>query len=242
MKKTSRKLRKNKKKEEIEKRKQLKQIKQQNKNRKVTPNTLQNERPLSGMVIKKRNEYVPAVLEGEILSAAYGNEMHTPKSRIILKPKAVNRLHSFIGWGAKTKANAVEQQGIMVGEVYQTPSGYVGVVEDVLLSSAIGNSVYVESAHSQWYEMDLSLERMNEGRKNRLVKVGWWHTHPNMSVFMSGTDRRTQELYFSKDWQFAVVLNPQDRKWAVFIGGQAESCEGYFLNRNLSKTIGGETV
>ena len=191
--------------------------------------------PLTGMVTKKLHVFTPTELTCDVFSLAYSNQDAKSVSQLIFKPQAVKQLQRHIDWGRPTSKNAVEQQGILLGSVYRTPSGYSGVVEAVLLSDAIGDRVYVESAHSEWSKMDRQMDELNQTRKHKLVKLGWWHTHPNMSIFMSGTDRETQSNYFYKDWQFAVVLNPQAKKWGVFIGEQAEPCAGCFLNQNVFK-------
>ena len=191
--------------------------------------------PLTGMVVKSQNIFVPRVIDREIVSLACANQDPHKVSQIIFKPHAVRVLQRYIGWGEATNKNVIEQQGILLGSVYQTPSGYSGVVEEVLLSDAVGNQVYVESAHSDWSRMDRQMDELNQTRKHKLVKLGWWHTHPRMAIFMSGTDKETQANYFYKEWQFAVVLNPQDKKWGAFIGENAEPCVGYFLNDNMFK-------
>ena len=219
---------------EIEKKRRCKSVN-------IRVDQLYDGQPLSGMRIKKVNRYEPISIDSEFVTPAFENRLREKFSQIVFKPQAVRHLFSYIGWGETKSYNVIEQQGILVGQVYKTPSGYTGMVEDVLLSEAIGNSVYVESAHSQWYEMDKKLDELNEGRNRKLVKVGWWHTHPNMNVFMSGTDKDTQKFYFHKEWQFAVVLNPQERKWAVFIGEDAQPCYGFFINNNMFrlKLLGG---
>lgn len=188
-----------------------------------------------GMLIRKKNIYVPTKVDEEIISPALGNGDKKKVSQIIFKPHAVRCLKKHIGWGTQTDFNVTEQQGILLGQVFQTPSGYTGVVEEVLLSEAIGNQVFVESAHSQWFAMEQQMDKLNESRKRKYVKIGWWHTHPNMSVFMSGTDKGTQSAYFHKDWQFAVVANPQDERIAAFVGENADQCSCYFVNSNFYK-------
>jgi len=194
-----------------------------------------SDKPLTGMVVRKKNIFVPRVIDHEIISSASANQEQHNGSQIIFKPQAVKQLQRYIDWGESTKRNVIEQQGILLGSVYQTPSGFSAIVEAVLLSEAVGNQVYVESAHSDWSKMDRQMDELNRGRKRKLVKLGWWHTHPNMGIFMSGTDKGTQANYFYKDWQFAVVLNPQDKKWGAFVGESAESCVGCFLNNNVFK-------
>ena len=194
------------------------------------------DEPLKGgMVIRKKNIYVPTKIDTEIISPAFGNGDKKIVSQIIFKPHAVKCLKRYIGWGSRTDFNMTEQQGILLGQVYQTPSGYTGVVEEVLLSEAVGNQVFIESNHSQWFAMEQQLDKLNESRKRKYIKVGWWHTHPNMSVFMSGTDKGTQSMYFHKDWQYAVVANPQDERIAAFVGEHADPCACYFVNSNFYK-------
>lgn len=192
-----------------------------------------SDQPLTGMVVRKKNIFEPRVIDHEIISFASANREQHRVSQIIFKPQAVKQLQRYIDWGESTQRNVIEQQGILLGSVYQTPSGYSGVVEAVLLSEAVGNQVYVESAHSDWSKMDGQMDELNRGRKCKLVKLGWWHTHPNIEIFMSGIDKGTQANYFYKDWQFAVVLNPQDKKWGAFVGEKAEPCVGCFLNNNV---------
>jgi proteasome lid subunit RPN8/RPN11 len=48
--------------------------------------------------------------------------------------------------------------------------------------------------------------------------VGWFHSHPGLGVFLSGTDLRTQRDCFGAEWQIAVVLDPQRREFGVFAG------------------------
>ena len=187
-----------------------------------------------GMRIKCIHQYIPARIEEPLVASAAGGNEH----QLVFKPHAVQRLKQAIAWGSQTHENVTEQQGILLGQVYESPSGYLGVVEEILLSGAVGTEVYVESSHSQWFEMERQMDALNESRSRKLVKVGWWHTHPNMSVFMSGTDRATQAGYFYEDWQFAAVLNPQGQKWAAFIGADATPCAGYFLNYNPFKSKG----
>ena len=194
-----------------------------------------NNKQLNTMIVKRKNVFKPNDISREMITQATLNNKSTNTSQLVFKPHAVNQIQKYTDWEKSTARNTVEQQGILLGSIYKTSSGFYGVVEEVILSDAIGNKVYVESAHSDWSKMDKQMDILNENRKRKLVKLGWWHTHPNMSIFMSGTDKNTQSNYFYKDWQFAVVLNPQDKDWGVFIGENADICSGYFLNFNVYK-------
>lgn len=194
---------------------------------------------LSSLVIRKMNVYSPAPLDEHPEASRYLAPKDTDRHRLLFLPSAVRELQAYIGWGCKEPYNETEQQGILLGQVYRTSQGaYVGFVEHVLLSQAQGNAVYVESDHTQWSAMDRQMDELNASRSLPLVKVGWWHTHPNMSVFMSSTDRMTQSLYFHKSWQFAVVLNPQAKIWKAFIGEEATECPGQNIRTVACRPMG----
>jgi proteasome lid subunit RPN8/RPN11 len=41
-----------------------------------------------------------------------------------------------------------------------------------------------------------------------LKVVGWYHSHPGLSAFLSGTDKETQRKYFNLPHHVAVVIDP----------------------------------
>ncbi len=180
--------------------------------------------PSAGIRVTRIRRYEPTYTEDETLLPE-GDGDH----QLLFTPHAAELLRGLTDWGTESERNVIEQQGIMLGKVYRTPRGFTGVVEELVLSSAVGNAVYVESSHSEWSEMDRRMDELNEQREEKLVKVGWWHTHPNMSIFMSGTDRRTQADYFYQPWQFAAVFNPQAELWGAYIGECAQACTGKWI-------------
>lgn len=41
-----------------------------------------------------------------------------------------------------------------------------------------------------------------------IVIVGWYHSHPDIGIFLSGTDERNMKLYHYKPYQIAIVIDP----------------------------------
>lgn len=197
--------------------------------------------PLDGMLFNRINRFVPQRTEARLFSGTLTCDDALFGSELVFTRAAAKQIKEFTDWGKQTERNRVEQQGMLLGQVYSTPDGFIGLVEFVVLSEAVGNSVYIESAHSEWSEMDRVMDEENARRKYKLVKVGWWHTHPNMSIFMSETDKTTQRNYFNENWQFAAVLNPQHMKWGAFVGEKSEECFGCFINLDLKKIKKGGT-
>lgn len=66
--------------------------------------------------------------------------------------------------------------------------------------SSMGHVVIKSSTYDRvWKEID-------QGEK--MVIVGWYHSHPNIGIFLSGTDERNMKLYHYKPYQIAIVIDP----------------------------------
>jgi proteasome lid subunit RPN8/RPN11 len=50
------------------------------------------------------------------------------------------------------------------------------------------------------------------------VVVGWFHSHPGIGAFFSGTDRHTQAGFFHHPFSLGWVIDPQRREQAWFVG------------------------
>jgi proteasome lid subunit RPN8/RPN11 len=156
------------------------------------------------------------------------------KRKISLTKKAFDVIMSHIAWAEKTKENVVEQGGILIGHVYydsEKDLTYAIALDAVAGHGARGTSAYLEFNHEVWKEMidkaDIFLDAQPEPKPQI---IGWYHTHPNeLSVFMSGTDLRTQQTLFCEDWQYAIVLNPHRKIWRAFYGMYARECAGFML-------------
>ena len=53
--------------------------------------------------------------------------------------------------------------------------------------------------------------------------VGWYHSHPNLGAFFSGTDRATQRAFFNTAYSVGLVVDPLRGEEAWFIGGRSAS-------------------
>ncbi|MCC3409125.1 MAG: Mov34/MPN/PAD-1 family protein [Microcoleus sp. PH2017_10_PVI_O_A] len=149
-----------------------------------------------------------------------------------LKMDAFNTIKQHIAWGYTTHENVVEQGGILLGHAFRNPDTDVvyAIAEQAIPGRlARGSAGYLEVTHETWKEMLDYVDRLG----TQLQVIGWYHTHPNnLDVFMSGTDRTTQERLFGNDWQFAIVLNPHKQIWRAFYGADSCECRGYVLASN----------
>ncbi len=176
-------------------------------------------------------EYVPEVREiryrSEDFARAYtlicdNGSMADPHYQVVVLPEASEAIFNHIGWGTRTPQNRNEQGGFLAGRHYYDSEKelHVCVVELALPApKAKSSPVAIEISHKDSEEMYRVLDEVNltrpEGEK--LVTVGWYHTHPNeLDVFMSGIDQGTQRQLFSGEKAIALVFNPNRRIWSCF--------------------------
>ena len=156
---------------------------------------------------------------------------------LLITPQAKLQIFEHIFWGDSNSTNNVEQGGLLIGKSYIDNYQNIkfGIVERVICAkTAIGTSAYLQIGHETWKSMIDEFDIFSDLYTDKNIQiVGWYHTHPKMTVFMSGTDRNTQEKMFSKDWQYSIVLNPQRQIWRAFNGKDANECNGYFLSNPL---------
>jgi proteasome lid subunit RPN8/RPN11 len=175
--------------------------------------------------INNKAVYKPEIIDAPYNLAGRGANLQNQKRRyLILTKEALEELRYSVEWGKRTRKNQVEQGGVLVGRVLQYKDEIYNEIKHILLADTKGSTAFVEFTPKMWADMQERLSEMNEklSSETQMVITGWFHTHPNnLSVFMSGTDMRTQCLNFFQDWQASLVLNPHTKKLRVFFGAKA---------------------
>ncbi|MBK8031262.1 MAG: hypothetical protein IPK17_17580 [Chloroflexi bacterium] len=52
---------------------------------------------------------------------------------------------------------------------------------------------------------------------------GWYHSHPGFGVFLSGMDLGIHNQFFTHLWQLAVVIDPIQRHYGIFLRNPASA-------------------
>jgi len=115
---------------------------------------------------------------------------------------------------------SVEHGGILFGQAYTDPECgiYVEVTAAVAAPATIGTGARLQFTPDSWQGiMDYAKAAHPEANI-----VGWYHSHPNIGVFMSGTDMRTQQAFFRHPWCLSIVCDPVRRQIGYFLGEKAE--------------------
>ncbi len=115
-----------------------------------------------------------------------------------------------------------EQAGILIGRVYRDPSGflYTVVTAAIPVEDAEASIAQVKLRASSWPPIWQELLKDQE-----LQIIGWYHSHPGYGIFLSATDRQTQNTYFAAPWQLALVVDPIREEFGAFAGITPESLD-----------------
>lgn len=107
----------------------------------------------------------------------------------------------------------LEALGFLLGDKYTYEEHVYTVVKDVVTSKLDSSpvSVRIDDFAPMFEEMD----NMDRAGKNYIL-VGWYHSHPGHTCFLSGVDVSTQRRMFRKPYHVAVVVDPVNRELKSF--------------------------
>jgi proteasome lid subunit RPN8/RPN11 len=111
-----------------------------------------------------------------------------------------------------------ELGGILIGNVFNLGRKNKNVVhlDDIIPSKKFENSSISLKMDSEiWNDANARL-----GEKQAVV--GWYHSHPNLGVFFSATDRYNQKASFSANFHLGLVIDPIRNETALFRGAECE--------------------
>lgn len=154
------------------------------------------------------------------------------KEKLILSIEAAESLLSAIGWDSETDTNVVEQAGLLIGNRYKDPSGFIwGKVTHIIpLKETQSTRRGILMTADSFYEASSCDFPTLKAEYPDLEIIGWYHTHTfsDQPVF-SGTDYQTQSTTFSshKSW-FALVLNAQQRTYSAYYNRNAIMIQSFF--------------
>ncbi len=116
-----------------------------------------------------------------------------------------------------------ERGGLLLGFAFhdaQSPAvpSVIDVIDAVAAPTGTGTAVSLSMHTDLWQEARRRAERFDESARGdiKLMVVGWYHSHPGLGAFFSGTDRATQASFFRELWHLGLVVDPQRGEWAWF--------------------------
>jgi proteasome lid subunit RPN8/RPN11 len=118
---------------------------------------------------------------------------------------------------AHLRQGRVELGGLLIGRVFRqcesidSPPVLVEIQTSVPCVDAESTGVSLRMESSVWRDAGKFIGGSS-------LVVGWYHSHPNLGAFFSGTDRRTQRSFFNQDFNLGLVIDHIRSEEAWFIG------------------------
>lgn len=117
----------------------------------------------------------------------------------------------------------IEMGGLLLGRVHklenERPRKVVHITNFVRAAQFQGTAVSLRMDTEVW-----NSARSISGDDEFIV--GWYHSHPNLGVFFSGTDRKTQKDFFDNDYSLGLVIDPVRSQELWFLGGNSSELDG----------------
>src|SRR5690606_7016679 len=109
--------------------------------------------------------------------------------------------------------HTVEICGILVGEWRQDEDGPFATVENYIrCDNATSKFAEVTFTHESWAKINEEMDSRFDGKRI----VGWYHSHPDFGIFLSGRDCFIHEHFFGSPGQVAFVVDPVRELEGVF--------------------------
>ena len=107
----------------------------------------------------------------------------------------------------------LEALGFLIGDTYIHGGKQYIDIRTVLTSELDSTAVSVRVR--DFSELFSRLDAM-DARGEDYILVGWYHSHPGYSCFLSSTDVSTQTRMFRQDYQTAIVVDPHKAEVKAF--------------------------
>jgi proteasome lid subunit RPN8/RPN11 len=126
----------------------------------------------------------------------------------------------------------VELGGVMLGGQYEDDEGrpFVLVTDSLRAKHYESTKGSFKFTHDTWAQ----ITRERDEFPDDLQMVGWYHTHPDWGVFLSGMDMFICDNFFNKKLDVALVIDPcrQDRgfyQWTGNLEQRVRRTDGFYL-------------
>lgn len=152
--------------------------------------------------------------------AAFIAERSLPADAATIDPLIAFREEAWAGMIAHVSPEQVEVGGMLLGEVFEDPSGRLAldVLHAIPALGARQEPTYFKLTDEAWSHICA----MRDAIDPEMLIVGWYHSHPNLGAFYSGTDRASQRAFYNRPWNFGLVIDPHRDDMALFLGGDSE--------------------
>ncbi len=116
-----------------------------------------------------------------------------------------------------------EVGGILLGDVRRDEQGWLYLVVTHALPAEFANEArgHLTFTQNTWVKIHRTRESLHPDK----TIVGWYHTHPGWTIFLSKWDLFIHQNFFKQPWQIALVIDPSLDRAGFFVwkGGAVDN-------------------
>lgn len=122
-----------------------------------------------------------------------------------------------------------ELGGVLIGSVYKDKNDkfFIVIKNNIIAESTNASLSRLTFTHETWEKINVNLEKDFPNQKI----LGWYHSHPGHSVFLSTYDVFIQDNFFNLPYMTAFVYDPiiNDRGFFYKDESGIKKSEGYYI-------------
>lgn len=135
----------------------------------------------------------------------------------------------------KDARSRLEVMGFLLGEVHTWKTRTYTLVLDAITTELKSSSSKVRFDPKAFPNLFRELDEA----KFDYVLVGWYHSHPGHTCFLSGTDLETQRTFFDQPYHLALVVDPVNKDMRVFsLSGDTYRESSFAIFDRGSRSVG----
>src|SRR5215469_10684028 len=135
-----------------------------------------------------------------------------------------------------------EHGGFLLGyESCMDDSGapVIVITEAVPAKFTEGTPVRLTFTTDTWRHLDDEIAEMYRESKSVPQRVGWYHSHPSIPIFLSQSDLDVCTTFERRNYPIALVVDPVKERGGFFVGGgegyHPHSPQGFYEAQNSQK-------
>lgn len=161
-------------------------------------------------------------------SVYVGKNENSDKVKIYITNKILVDIDEYLN-----NDTSVETGGVLCGKIKD--NGEIFISDFIKAEYTEATLVSLTFTHKTWE----AINSVMETKSKDLQIIGWFHSHPGHTVFMSGYDEFIQNNFFDKDFMVSYIFDPikNERGFFVTENKSIRRLGGYYLTKEISSEI-----
>ena len=161
-----------------------------------------------------------------------GNFPHGHELKIYIQKEVLTAIDGYMASDTNN-----ELGGVLIGNLCEASDGsrFILIQNHIHAEHTTASLSRLTFNHETWEHFDREIEKHYSDQ----MILGWYHSHPGHTVFLSEHDMFIQENFFNMEFMVAYVYDPtiNDRGFFYWNNGKTERSSGFFIAVGENETV-----